>query len=58
MDDSISDLSMGILRDVVSASDHKELANTEGISKELFKALSQQAIDWGVDFLQFQQEGW
>lgn len=53
VDDSIADLCSGILRDVVSARDYKQLSDTEGISKELFSQLNRSAEDWGVDFLQF-----
>ncbi|HEY4475589.1 MAG TPA: SPFH domain-containing protein [Candidatus Paceibacterota bacterium] len=53
LDDSISDLSMGILRDEISKRGYEDLFDTEGISTNLFSALQGKAEEWGVEFVMF-----
>lgn len=50
---SIADLSMGILRDVLTGRDHTNLNQTKEISTLLLDELKDKAQQWGVDFLQF-----
>jgi regulator of protease activity HflC (stomatin/prohibitin superfamily) len=50
---SIADLSMGILRDVLTGRDHTNLNQTKEISALLLDELKEKAQEWGVDFLQF-----
>lgn len=53
LDDSISDLSMGILRDEISRRNYQELFDTKSISENLFSALKEKAEEWGVEFIMF-----
>lgn len=54
VEESIADLSMGILRDeITSFENHEDLANTEQISANLLKELKVKAEEWGVEFIQF-----
>ena len=53
LDRSIADLSMGILRKVLSAKKHGDLQNMQGISEELLSDLKEKAEEWGVEFIQF-----
>ena len=53
LDNSLIDLSMGILRDVLSNKNYGELANMESISEELLHKLQEKAEEWGASFIQF-----
>ncbi len=53
LDNSLVDLSMGILRDVLSGKEYSELSDMEKISSELLHNLQERAEEWGVTFLQF-----
>lgn len=53
LDDSISDLGMGLLRDELSPLDHDELADIGSISEKLLACMKEKADEWGVVFLQF-----
>ena len=53
LDNSLIDLSMGILRDVLSSKDYMELANMATISEELLHKLQEKAEEWGASFIQF-----
>jgi regulator of protease activity HflC (stomatin/prohibitin superfamily) len=50
---SITDIGMGILRDVFTGRDHTNLSQTKEISALLLEELKEKAQQWGVDFLQF-----
>lgn len=53
LDDSLTDLSMAILRDILSKKSYRELSDMEKISKELLEELKQKSEEWGVEFVQF-----
>lgn len=53
LDNSLIDLSMGILRDVLSGKNYTELSDMENISYELLHKLQEKAEEWGVTFIQF-----
>lgn len=53
LDNSLTDLSMGILRDVLVNKEYSELSNMEEISSELLHKLQEKAEEWGVTFIQF-----
>jgi regulator of protease activity HflC (stomatin/prohibitin superfamily) len=53
VEESIEDLSMGVLRDQMSVLDHEGIVETEDISKKLLSELKVKADEWGIDFIQF-----
>lgn len=53
LDQSLSDLSMGVLRDVLSGKSHTELYDLDVIAAELLEQLREKAEEWGVEFNQF-----
>ena len=53
LDNSLADLSRGILRDVLADKEYSELSNMEAISDELLRKLQEKAEEWGVTFIQF-----
>jgi regulator of protease activity HflC (stomatin/prohibitin superfamily) len=53
LDDSITDICMGVLRDEIQTKAYTELSDTAAISKQLLEHVQQQAKDWGVEFSQF-----
>lgn len=53
LDNSLVDLSMGILRDVLADKEFSELSDMEAISGELLHKLQEKAEEWGVTFMQF-----
>ena len=53
LDNSLVDLSMGILRDVLADKEYSGLSNMEAISEELLHKLQEKAEEWGVIFMQF-----
>ncbi|MDP3729273.1 MAG: SPFH domain-containing protein [bacterium] len=53
LDNSIIDISMGILRDTLADKNYLELSDMEAISTELLSKLKEKAEEWGVIFIQF-----
>lgn len=53
VDGSVEDVSMGALRDKLSALTHEELVDTENVSKSVLFLLRQIAEQWGVEILDF-----
>lgn len=53
LDNSLGDLSMGVLRDILAHKDYSELSDLETISEELLGKLQEKAEEWGVTFMQF-----
>lgn len=53
LDQSLKDLSMGILRDEISTRDHTQLADTAEISMRLLQLLKTKSEEWGIEILQF-----
>lgn len=53
VEESIEDLSMGLLRDQMSTLDHEGIVKTENISQKLLDDLKQRGDEWGIDFMQF-----
>lgn len=53
LDSSIADLSMGVLRDVLSARKHTDLTQTAEISEQLLLRMKEKAEEWGVGFIDF-----
>lgn len=53
LDNSVIDIAMGILREVLAIKRHTELNDMESISSELLKKIRIKADEWGVEFLQF-----
>lgn len=53
LDNSLVDLSMGILRDVLASKDYTDLSAMEKIAEELLDELQEKAEEWGVTFIQF-----
>lgn len=53
LDNSLGDLSMGILRDVLACKEYSELSDMETIGAELLQRLREKSEEWGVDFKQF-----
>lgn len=53
VDNSISDLCMGILRDKVQLLKYFELLETGRISSSLLSELKEKAAEWGIEFLAF-----
>lgn len=53
LDQSLVDLSMGVLREVLSAKRHNELQNMRSISSELLEQLRDRTDQWGVELIQF-----
>lgn len=53
LDNSIVDISMGILRDTLADKNYSELSDMEAISDELLNKLKEKAEEWGVIFIQF-----
>lgn len=53
LDNSIVDISMGILRDTLADKNYLELSDMESISDELLNKLKEKAEEWGVTFIQF-----
>lgn len=53
LDNSLEDLSMGILRDVLASKEYEKLSNMKEISEELLKALQVKSEEWGAQFIEF-----
>ena len=50
---SLAGISMGVLRDVFTGRDHKNLSDTKEISNLLLDGLGEKVQQWGVELLQF-----
>lgn len=54
LDESIEQLSMGVLRDEVAKHDnHHDLSDTEKIAHEIFKKIKERTDTWGVTLIDF-----
>ncbi|MBX2866474.1 hypothetical protein KTR10_00720 [Candidatus Kaiserbacteria bacterium] len=54
LDESIEQLAMGVLRDkIAQRKDHHDLADTEVISREIFKTIKERTDEWGISLIDF-----
>ena len=53
LDSSLTDLSMGILRDVLADKQLDQLSDMKKLSEELFEGLRAKSEEWGVQFIEF-----
>ncbi len=53
LDASVVDLSMGILRDILSHKKYNDFSSMDTISNELLHRLQEKAEEWGINFIQF-----